>query len=212
MLERRAFKTSEIRAKGADHTIIGHAAVFNLLSDDLGGFKEKIRPGAFARAIKEDDVRALINHDPNFLIGRTKSGTLKLSEDQVGLHIENDLPDTQDARDLMVKIRRGDLTQMSFGFRTLLDDWRFEAGLVVRELIEVELFDVSPVTYPAYPQTDVSGRSMTELRERAVEVRKILQVPALDPAVVLAREAFINSRIPAADPLSLKEILKRAKI
>lgn len=167
MLERRYLKDHQVRAKGADKpmTIAGHAAVFNVLSEDLFGFREEIAPGAFANSITQDDIRALFNHDSNFVLGRNISGTLRLAEDEIGLAIEADLPDTQLARDLMTSITRGDVSQMSFGFMTLRDDWRVEGGgLVVRTLKEVQLFDVSPVTFPAYPQTDVSGRALQEVR------------------------------------------------
>ena len=158
MYERRSFTLLEIRAKADKLGITGHAAVFNQLSDDLGGFKEMIRPGAFASSIARDDIRSLWNHDANFVLGRNKNGSLVLSEDDIGLAIDNTFPDTTYARDLAKVIERGDVDQMSFGFRTLREDWRIESGLVVRELIEAELFDVSPVTFPAYPQTDVSSR------------------------------------------------------
>jgi Escherichia/Staphylococcus phage prohead protease len=170
-IERSAFYKSELRALIGPHLrIIGHAAVFNQLSDDLGGFREKIQPGAFADTIKDGDIRALWNHDANFVLARTKSGTLKLSEDQVGLAIDAELPDTNFARDLLRSIERNDVDQMSFGFRVLPkgDSWRMEDGGLVRTLTKVELFDVSPVTFPAYPQTDVQARSLlsqTKLKE-----------------------------------------------
>lgn len=154
-------KDLEVRA-GDDATprkIVGHAAVFNALSEDLGGFREKIAPGAFAKSITEDDVRALWNHDANYVLGRNLSGTLRLSEDAEGLAVEITPPDTQWARDLTVSIARGDVTQMSFGFTTRQDAWNKIAGAWERTLLDVRLFDVSPVTYPAYPQTDVSARA-----------------------------------------------------
>lgn len=175
MLERRYFPKAELRLKNSDSmTIAGHAAVFNQLSDDLFGFREEIAPGAFAHSIQKDDIRALWNHDANYVLGRNTAGTLRLSEDDIGLAIENDLPDTQNARDLLTSIRRGDVSQMSFGFITLRDNWRVEAGgLVVRTLEEVQLFDVSPVTFPAYPQTDLTARA--EARDRfAAKIRELL--------------------------------------
>lgn len=183
MLERRSFSVTELRAKaGAGLTIVGHAAVFNELSDDLGGFREKIRSGAFADTILIDDIRSLWNHDPNYPLGRNKAGTLSLREDDKGLAIENQLPDTQFARDLMHSIERGDVNQMSFGFLVPPkgDDWRFEDRGVVRELLKVQLFDVSPVTFPAYPQTDVSARAV--YAERIAEVRS-RQNQSLDPNI-----------------------------
>lgn len=163
-IERRTFAldgvTVEKRADAAP-VLRGHAAVFDSLSEDLGGFREKIAPGAFADAIQTDDVRALLNHDPNILLGRNRSKTLRLAEDQKGLAIEIDLPDTQAARDLSVLIARGDLTQMSFGFsvRPGGQEWaKDDNGAAIRTLKKVRLFDVSPVTFPAYAATDVAVR------------------------------------------------------
>lgn len=174
-LERRivTFGRCELRAgdetaAGEKRTLfVGHAAVFNKLSDDLGGFREKIDPGAFADAL-DGDVRCLLNHDANLLLGRTTSGTLRLSEDKKGLAVENDLPDTSYARDLEVLLERRDLTQMSFGFRVAKDGDSWETGkdgVPIRTLHKVELFDVSPVSFPAYPQTTA------DVRKRAAEIR-----------------------------------------
>lgn len=153
------------RRDDAPPKIRGHAAIFNSLSEDLGGFREQIAPGAFIEAIEKDDVRALWNHDPNYVLGRNRSRTLQMSEDTRGLAIEIDPPDTQFARDLMVSIERGDVSQMSFAFSVKPNgqNWgKDEDGQVVRTLTGVRLFDVSPVTYPAYTQTDVALRSMQE--------------------------------------------------
>ena len=162
--ERRSLplETLEIRQEDEGRRIVGYAAVFDQLSEPLfGGFREKIAKGAFKKTIREADVRALWNHDPNYVLGRTKSGTLKLREDDRGLAIEIDPPDTQWARDLMTSIERGDVDQMSFGFRVVKESWDRDAdGTIIRTLREVELFDVSPVTFPAYPQTSVQVRDM----------------------------------------------------
>lgn len=159
-IERRSFQTEiRIHEDGDKRTIVGHAAVFNTLSEDLGGFREKIAPGAFKKAIEKDDIRALLNHDPNIILGRNTAGTLRLKEDKKGLAIELDPPDTAAGRDLMVSMERGDITQMSFGFRTIVQEWdESDQNNVVRTLREVDLFDVSPVVFPAYPQTDVALR------------------------------------------------------
>ena len=166
-IERRVFATElriERRATG-ENMLVGHAAVFNSASEDLGGFREVVAPGAFAQSIQQDDVRALFNHDPNHVIGRNRAGTLRLTEDSRGLAFEIDLPDTQTARDLATSIERGDISGNSFGFQTLEDRWeRMDAG-ELRTLIKVRLFDVSPVTYPAYPQTDVALRSLEAWKE-----------------------------------------------
>lgn len=161
-VERRALPV-ELRLEGGEAQptkIVGYAAVYNKLSQDLGGFREQIAPGAFARNLDGADVRALFNHDPNFVLGRTTAKTLRLSDDDQGLRIEIDPPETSYASDLLESMRRGDISQMSFGFRTLSDDWSLKDGENVRTLRDVELLDVSPVTFPAYPQTSVAMRSL----------------------------------------------------
>jgi HK97 family phage prohead protease len=166
-IERRGFVADIMRIErrsGKGALLIGHAAVFNALSSDLGGFREQIAPGAFADAIKTDDVRALFNHDPNFVLGRNKSGTLDLAEDARGLAIKIDMPDTKTVRDLVVApIERGDISQMSFQFSAIDQAWdggENNNAPVVRTLKKVRLFDVAPVTFPAYPQTDVAVRQL----------------------------------------------------
>jgi HK97 family phage prohead protease len=166
-IERRNFPVEELRAitdeAGLRH-ITGYAAVFNSLSEDLGGFREKIDPGAFADTLNTGDVRALKNHNSDYVLGRNKSGTLTLSEDQRGLKIDIIPPDAQWAKDLMVSIDRKDIDQMSFGFRTIDQMWEGEYPEEIRTLMKVELFDVSPVTFPAYPDTEVGLRSLEEYR------------------------------------------------
>lgn len=165
-LERRAFSLDKVSIEtrdGLKPRIVGHAALFNSRSENMGGFVEVIAPGAFSEAIQEDDVRALFNHDANYVLGRNRSGTLQLREDGQGLAIDIDPPDTQWARDLLVSIERGDISQMSFGFRVKAggQEWTEDAdGMVVRTIKKVKLYDVSPVTYPAYPATDVAVRSL----------------------------------------------------
>lgn len=158
MREFRYLAGTELRAKGGN-AIEGYAAVFNSQSEDLGGFRESIRPGAFSRAIREkQDVRCLFNHNSDTILGRTRSGTLRLLEDSTGLQFNCDLPDTQAGRDVREMIRRGDINQCSFGFVAQDDTWSRDGK--TRELVDVDLFDVSPVTYAAYPQTSVSARSL----------------------------------------------------
>ena len=141
--------------------IRGHAAVFHE-ETRIGSFKEKIVPGAFMESLAEDDIRALFNHDANHVLGRNKAGTLKLGEDGKGLAIEIDPPDTNTGRDLIELMRRGDITQMSFGFQVVRDSWQRvsdEEDSDLRILEKIKLFDVSPVTFPAYEGTDVAVRS-----------------------------------------------------
>lgn len=164
-VERRFIPATEIRAEteGETRRIVGYAALFNTRSQDLGGFTEIIAPGAFRKALEKSDIRSLFNHDPNLVLGRTKAGTLRVTEDERGLRIENDLPDTQVARDLEENMRVGNVDQMSFAFRVLKEGqkWEHRDGVLFRTITEVdELYDVSPVTYPAYADTTVALRSM----------------------------------------------------
>lgn len=146
----------EVRSETTERpTIAGYAAVFNHWAD-IGGFREQIAPGAFTKTLQEADVRALVNHDANYVLGRTKSGTLRLWEDEHGLAFEVDPPEAQWAQDLMASIRRGDVDQMSFGFRAIKDRWEGDE----RTLLEVALYDVSVVTFPAYAETEAHLRSM----------------------------------------------------
>ena len=136
----------EYRGEGDDKKpyIVGHAAVFDSLSEDLGGFRQRIERGAFDDVL-EDDVRALFNHDPNLILARTKSGTLKLSLDEKGLRYEFDVPDTTTGRDLLVSLERGDVSQSSFGFTVEQDSWhKDEDGVHIRSISKVKrLYDVS---------------------------------------------------------------------
>lgn len=147
----------EQRADGEDRRIVGYAAVFNSLSVELWGFRERIAPGAFTASLG-DDVRALWNHNTELVLGRTKSNTLSLAEDATGLRIEISPPAS--AASYLETIERGDVDQMSFGFRTLEDTWdEDEEGVIIRTLKKVKLYEVSPVTFPAYPATSVGVRS-----------------------------------------------------
>lgn len=161
--EERSIEPPEIRVERQDgeDKVVGYAAVFDELSPPLWGFRERIEKGAFAKSIREADVRALWNHDRNLVLGRTKSRTLRLFEDDTGLGYEIDPPDTQWARDALVTIERGDVDQSSFGFEVIREEWTTnEDDENIRTLKEVKLFDVSPVTFPAYPQTSVQLRSL----------------------------------------------------
>jgi len=174
-IERRNFPVEELRSitdeDGLRH-ITGYAAVFNSLSEEMYGWKEKIAPGAFAETIGADDIRALKNHNSDYVLGRNKSGTLILSEDQRGLKIDIIPPEAQWAIDLMVSIDRKDVDQMSFGFRTIDQMWEGEYPDEIRTLMKVQLFDVSPVTFPAYPDTEVGLRSLEEHRKVVEEENK----------------------------------------
>ncbi len=152
---------------GGPIVVEGYAAVFDSLSEDLGGFREKIAPGFFSRALPMADCRALINHEPWPVLGRTKAGTLKLSEDATGLRFELALPDIDDAQELATALQRGDLDAMSFGFVADVDQWDYSGQTVLRTLVSCrELFDISFATYPAYPDTSAAVRSMRDWRTK----------------------------------------------
>ena len=162
--ERRPIPMGELRAeKDVDGKtyLVGHAALYNSLSENLGTaarpWKECIMPGAFARALREkQDVMHLKNHDPNMILGRTKSGTLVLTEDGKGLRFRTLLPDTYYAKDLSEIIARGDLDECSFAFVSKKESWVNENGIDVRQIHDVDLKDVSVVAAGAYKQPHVS--------------------------------------------------------
>ena len=162
--EIRMLPIQELRVDDTqDGKIVGHASVFDSWSETLGGifpFKEIVRKGTFTETIKLDDIRALFNHDPNYVLGRNVAGTLELEEDDIGLRVVITPPDTSWANDLIKNLRRGDISQMSIGFIVLEDTWGTQDGIDIREIKKVQLFDVSIVTYPAYTQTDVGVRAM----------------------------------------------------
>lgn len=149
----------------------GYAAKFDRWSEDLGGFRERIAPGAFAEAVAADDVRCLMNHNPDRVLGRTRSGTLRLFEDDVGLRFEVDAPDVSWARDLRESVQRGDIDQCSFAFDALADDWVWadpgSRALDERTVRRAKLYDVSIVTYPAYTDTVASVRSAQAVHDGA---------------------------------------------
>ena len=152
-----AYSTLELRAAADSDTLVGYAAVFDAPSEPMP-FTEFVRRGAFAKTLNDGaDVRLLVDHE-GVPLARTKSGTLILEEDDRGLRVEAKLdPMNPDAQRILSAMRRGDLSQMSFAFKTVKDSWSKDRA--VRELKEVQLFDVSVVTYPAYEDTIVSLRS-----------------------------------------------------
>lgn len=166
--ETRTFKSQELRASAESRRVEGYAAVFGSESEELGWFVEEIAPGAFDDVLN-DDVRALYNHDENLILARTASGTLELWVDEKGLRYAFDAPNTTAGNDLLESIKRGDISQSSFGFRVKDDKWEeLEMELngkkwfkTKRIIVKIErLFDVSPVTFPAYPDTEVARRSL----------------------------------------------------
>ena len=192
-LERRTITLKELRVidetDNGGNAIEGHASVFDSWSEELGGespFREKVVKGAFEETIQQDDIRALFNHDPNYVLGRNRSGTLELAEDEKGLRVRIIPPATQWAKDLLVSIKRGDITQMSFGFTVILDRWSYEDYMDVRELLKVKLYDVSPVTFPAYTQTECGIRSMDDVLK--THQKKVLQSKELNKSKLVMKK------------------------
>ena len=155
------FESAEFRFADDDkRTLEGYASMYDV-SYDLGRFDEVIETGAFTRALDEgQDVRALIDHDPARIIGRSKNGTLELKEDKRGLFTRIHLPDTQDGRDLATLVELGTLDAMSFGFTVTEDRWEKKEDRNTRYISDVDMYDVSVVAFPASPTTSVALRSM----------------------------------------------------
>lgn len=166
--ERRIEAGVEVRVEANGRPrLVGWAAVFNARSLDLGGFVEVIRPGAFARALREGaDVRAFVDHDSSLIIGRRSAKTLLIEEDARGLRVEITPPDTQAGRDVVENVRVGNLDGMSFAFRVPKggDKWEMDTAGPLRELLDVDIHEVSVVALPAYPATDVALRALAAFR------------------------------------------------
>lgn len=161
-IESRAYgRELRIATTEKGKTLEGYAAVFNSLSSDLGGFVEKIQPGAFDNTLKKNpDVLALFNHNSDCVLGRTVSDTLTLSIDDKGLRFSCLLPNTTIANDLAVSVDRGDISGCSFGFVTESDSWETQDnGTPLRTLEQVQLIEVTVTPMPAYPDTSVALRS-----------------------------------------------------
>lgn len=173
------------RAEGAPASIVGYGAVFYNAADPgtqyewqgwSGTYRERIMPGCFDRALREDDVRGLFNHDPNCVLGRISAGTMKLSIDMTGLLYDINPPATTAARDVMESIDRGDITGSSFAFvpteirwTELMED---SQTIMIREIMQAELYDVGPVTYPAYGASTTGIRAAGDLAEAEKSYRE----------------------------------------
>lgn len=213
----------ELRASAENESIAfgGHAALFGKrtwIGPPKFGFWESVRPGAFRKTIRESDIRMLFNHDPTLPLARNTisdgPGSLRLKEDKVGLLTEANWTPTTYARDLATNVGAGVVNQMSFAFQAIREDWSTDAdsGEDSRELVEARLFDVSPVTFPAYPDTDAAlrGFGMTllvdaldltdEQRARFADALRIGDIsPDLLPALRAAREA-LDELVVTAEP------------
>ena len=154
----------ELRALGG-RRVGGYAALFDSLSADLGGWFEVVKPGAFTRSLLSVDVVALHHHKPELILGRSSAGTLRLNVDQRGLAFEIDLPNSTAGSDVLESITRGDLTGASFAFTVPHngDRWTTQNGKRVRELLDVDLHDISVTARPAYPDTEVARRALLDI-------------------------------------------------
>lgn len=158
----------EVRAAGGDEggrTVVGYAAVFNSETDICGYWTEVVAVGAFARSLRENDVVALYSHDTGRVIGRQSAKTLRIEENDKGLKVEIDLPDTTDGRDLAVLIERGDITGMSFGFCTRKQEWDETVDPPKRTILDVDLLEVTITAFPQYSDTEIGLRSLEGARK-----------------------------------------------
>lgn len=159
--------------------VSGYAAVFNSLTTIEDWFTELISPGAFARTLSDNgDIRALYNHNWDNVLGRTKSGTLALEEDDRGLKFEVTLPNTTVARDLAESMARGDVNQCSFGFLVTKETWDYDVEPAQRTIEEVELYEISVVSIPAYEDTEanlVRGRDIGREVEQRLKLLKMIK-------------------------------------
>ncbi|MEC2708143.1 HK97 family phage prohead protease [Bacillus thuringiensis] len=154
----------EIReVEGGIRTIVGYAVKWEMKSVTMGywrRFKEQFKRGAFTDSLTQDDQLALWSHDYSQVLGRTKNGTLRLFEDEIGLRFELDLADTTLGDDTYKTIKRGDVDGVSFGFQMVKEEWdESDPDNIVRSVTKAKLVEISPVAFPAYPDSQVSARS-----------------------------------------------------
>ncbi|MBN8958574.1 MAG: HK97 family phage prohead protease [Rhizobiales bacterium] len=175
--ERRSLvRVVETRANGDKVTVAGYAAVFGETADIGGYFREIIAPGAFGKSLKSGDIRAYFDHDSGRVLGRSSAGTLRLSEDEKGLAVEIDLPDTSDGRDVKELIARGDVSGMSIGFMVTKQTWDETVEPPTRTSQEVILREVSIVSEPAYEGTSIALRSLEHSRRHQNHVAAAARV------------------------------------
>lgn len=212
-VEFRTFEVGELCSEkkagspeGALPTLFGYAAVYNQLSREMGPpgrkFKERILPGAFAEALKNNaDIRALLNHNPDLIFGRTTSGTMRVRDDPAkGLYFEIDPANTAAGRDAVELVSRKDVDKMSFGFRNAKDRWVTENGQRIREITSADPFDLSPTAFEAYGGTSVALRSMVrsisrgEIKAEDIETRVMMEGYDSEQLASMARQALILGR------------------
>ncbi|RUW49798.1 HK97 family phage prohead protease [Mesorhizobium sp. M1A.F.Ca.ET.072.01.1.1] len=188
----------EFREADGKRTLVGYAVVWDSDTTIADYFVERIAPGAFTKALR-GDILALYDHDMGRVLGRTRSKTLRLSEDSHGLKVEIDVPDTSDGNDLWVLVGRGDVSGMSFAFRATKQEWDESGDMPTRTVIEAELFEVTATANPAYPDTTLAARSLEKAREDAGKTKKLADAAAARRRVA-EREARQEQRIRGIQP------------
>ena len=151
-------------------TVAGYAVKFNERSRMLyDEFFEKVAAGAFAKSLEENTIKALWDHNTNLVLGSTKSQTLRIKEDDIGLYFELDLPDTETGRNAYESISRGDVDGVSFGFNVRADNWEYikEEDIYIRTLLDIDLVEISPTPVPAYETSEVGKRSLEQFKNKS---------------------------------------------
>jgi len=222
-IERRYAPGLEIRAEGDNPPkIVGYASIFNQpaqVGPDSWGWTEIVKPGAFRRALTEmQDVRALVNHDSASIIGRLSAGTLVLREDTKGLYYEVTVPDTQVGRDVLTSVKRGDITGSSFGFRVKTDKNYILNGKDMRELLDLDLIEVSPVSFPAYDGTSAQARALFSEEQQENLLRTLYRAqrgldlsPEDDTLLAEIRTWLDKATAPATPHAAILQELQRRK-
>lgn len=178
---------------GSGKMAVGYAFRYGVESENLGGFVERIAPGAASKTIKEQDIRGLFNHNPDHLIGRMGAGTLRFEDTNEGLRYFDDLPDTSLGRDLAALLTRRDVYGSSFSFRIVGRDgaaWlKTDRGYPLREVRAMQMRDVGPVTFPAYSKSDVVVRSLEATLEEPVDIFRFIEERRIPIEEIIAAAA-----------------------
>lgn len=176
-VEKRNLTTNSVEIREDDEgkrTLTGYAIKWEMKSVTMGWrrFREQFKRGAFTESLTNEDQLALWSHDTSKVLGRTKNGTLRLFEDEIGLRFELDLLDTTLGDDAYKTIKRGDVDGVSFGFQMLKQEWdEADHDNVIRTVTKAKLLEISPVAFPAYPDSEVSARSSDPYEQHVLEKR-----------------------------------------